>query len=113
MPKFFTPTGHEIKEYESIVGDFTPKSYGDVMTREQWFDCDFIPYDGTLGEIVIDGKLTCYELKGWASEFYLFLEGERVYFDFTEDKNFYRVKLISTEEFKALEGDVQVCWYNR
>lgn len=114
----FLPTGKEIKEYEFAVGLFIPKDYADVMTREEWLECvengDFIPYDGTLGEIVIDGYLTVYELEGWGHQAWLTDDdGEPVYFGLTSEKEAYRIKQISMKEFKALEGNVQVCWYNR
>ncbi len=118
MEKFFTPRGTEIKEYDKIVGEFSPKDYGDVMSREEWLECvengDFIPYDGTLGEIVIDEMLTCYELEGWNMGFYLTFGDEKVIFRAAKGSDScYRIKEITMDEFKALEGNVKVCWYNR
>ena len=113
--KYVTPAGHEIKEYDIFVGKFVPKEHGCVMTREDWLACNFARDDGHLGEIIVNGLLTVYELKGWASEFYLTFgeKPEKVYFSLTNTKECYRVHLITMEAFKALPSRVEVCWYNK
>lgn len=121
-----TPRGNEIKEYELFVGDFTiedilkGKSYmdeEDLYTREGWLEAveegHFIPYDGTVGEIFIDGKLTNYRLVGWTPDLYLTFGEEKVYFGVLPDGEVHREDPLTVEEFKALEGKIQLLWYNR
>ncbi len=99
----------ELKVFDSVVEPFVPKNYGDVLSREDWLDYvksgSFIPYDGTLGEIIIDNQLTCYELAGWGSGFGF---GTSASGEFL-----FETKIITLEQFKELEGNVQVVWYNR
>lgn len=108
----YTPTGKQIQEYDVMVEQFKPNDNGDVMTREEWLGCvedgSFIPYDGTLGEIVIDGILTHYVLKGWNPR-----ASDGLGFAITSNGGLYKVHPISMDEFKNLKGSVLVVWYNR
>lgn len=116
--KYFTPRGTEIKEFNVFVGDFYPEEYSDVMSRAEFLEATenghIMPCDGTLGEIIVDGKLTCYELEDYMMGFYMTFGRERVVFRAHPTEDFcYRIKSISMEQFRALEGNVQVCWYNK
>lgn len=115
---FIMPNGKELQKLERVVEPFVAKDYADVMSREDWLACveagGFIPYDGHLGEIVIDGYLTVYQLEGWGLWSWLEDENGKPLYTNTDSKgNPYRVKPISMDELKALEGNVQVCWYNK
>jgi hypothetical protein len=91
-----------------IIEKFQGVSFGDRMTREDWLECvdcgGFIPYDGTLGEIIINDHLTAYRLRGWSGGWD---------FDTDSKKNKYSIVSISMEQFKNLQGKVEVMWYNR
>ncbi len=123
---YTTPSGSIIKEHDIFVENvriedvLARKTYmdaEDVFTRERWLKCvdikGFIPYDGHVGEIFINGKLTHYRLKGWIWDLYLTFGEEKVYFSTLTKDECYRTYPITMNEFKALEGKVQLLWYNR
>lgn len=90
-----------------IIGEFTDKNNGDKFTREEWLKCvnagDFIPSDGSLGEIIIDNKLTTYQLAGWEFGFPFI----------TFEEKHYQLITISLQEFLDLNGNIEVMWYNK
>lgn len=84
---------------------FRDKNFGDKFELKDFMEevknGNFIPYDGTVGEIFIDDKLTNIEVKGWGHERYLHEElyGSYVGMDF--------------EELAEIKGKVTLMWYNK
>lgn len=106
-----TPTGTPIYIFEKFIPVvFDDKDMGDRVLREDFVGAEqedqTFWYDGHVGEILIDGKLTCY---GLGNEWLPF----RTWTVKGDTKFCYEPITLRWEEFLALEGKVEVVFYSK
>jgi hypothetical protein len=85
---------------------FRDKNFGDKFElkdfMEQVKNGNFIPYDGSIGEIYVNDKLTNIEVQGWG--YGLASQLPEIYGP---------IVMMTLEELAAIKDKVTLMWYNK